>query len=531
MLDPIFQESLIEAGLWPACQVEPPAALADSAGDLLPGLTAAWAAAARVRGAGGRSLAVRAEALSRAQTRGARLTWGVPGLDRVQTAEWFGCRLAWWPGGMPSQRRIGFVSSRLGQDLDRRTSWFAVLRTACVQLDPRRDVLITAGRTAAQRFVRRCGQLFALPTLDIEVGREGRDDNWQTWGRRVVESLERLPTTPDRVLLSPPIRAAGVPQERSELRELPVADRALCALSQRLLALHVRPHGNVRRLLQARLHLPGPATGNLFLALGPELIERTLGEELLDAGAVGWLVMNAAGEPDLRPSPVWPDPPAAEDRFAPIIACPTRMPWPFLTHCTRRRAGPWPGQNEDQYLDDLILDRAGADHSALAALWRIVRTERLMASSQFVRGSTRVISWTAVPLHELQRLRTYRSHLGRWDFEPYGICIRREWLARRGTRPVRYGDAALWASLPPAERPFFQKHVSTTDSGRQIDWTVEQEWRHVGDLRLEGISADDALLFVASEADAQRLAAASPWPIVVLERPRRSASRPDDGLE
>jgi len=162
------------------------------------------------------------------------------------------------------------------------------------------------------------------------------------------------------------------------------------------------------------------------------------------------------------------------------------------------------------------LDRAGADHSALAALWRIARSGRLLASSEFVRGETPVVSWTAVPLSELGTLRTYRSHLGRWDFEPYGICIRREWLEGRGARPVQYGDDPLWDALPADDRPFFQKRESHTASGKRIDWTVEQEWRHVGDMELGELPADAALLFVPSEAEARQLAAASPWPIVVL---------------
>jgi hypothetical protein len=187
-----------------------------------------------------------------------------------------------------------------------------------------------------------------------------------------------------------------------------------------------------------------------------------------------------------------------------------------LTHCTRRRSGPWPGENEDKFLDDLILDRAGADHSALAALWRIARSGRLLASSEFVRGETPVVSWTAVPLGEIHTLRTYRSHLSRWDFEPYGICIRRDWLQRRGTRPVQYGDEALWDAMPSADRPFFQKRESHTAGGKVFDWTLEQEWRHVGDLRLDGIPARAAMLFVPSEAEARQLAACSPWPVVVV---------------
>jgi hypothetical protein len=87
---------------------------------------------------------------------------------------------------------------------------------------------------------------------------------------------------------------------------------------------------------------------------------------------------------------------------------------------------------------------------------------------------------------------------------------------RRGARPVQYGDDSLWDALPAADRPFFQMDASRTAGGKRIDWTVEQEWRHVGDVELGDLPADAALLFVPSEAEARQLAAASPWPIVVL---------------
>ena len=81
---------------------------------------------------------------------------------------------------------------------------------------------------------------------------------------------------------------------------------------------------------------------------------------------------------------------------------------------------------------------------------------------------------------------------------------------------MQYGDEALWDAMPSADRPFFQKRESHTPSGKVLDWTVEQEWRHIGDLKLDGIPADAAMLFVPNEAEARQLAASSPWPVVVV---------------
>lgn len=519
MRDTALCEALREAGLWPGAGGAPMDRAACEGGeDLLPAICQAWeSCGGRADARAGHAAAERAAWCHQARAAGARLTWSFPDTDAARALRWLGARLAWWSRGVPHGRRVGLVSSRLGQQLDRHQAWFAALRTACMRLDTQHDLLVTAGRTAAQRFVQRCGRLFGLPVLDIQTA-GGDNAAWRRWGQQVVASVPQPPHAPGRVLLSPPLASGGMGC-LEELAGLPLPDRALVAVCDQVIALHVRPEGNVQRLVHARLRQDGFAAASVFLALGPDLIARDQAERLLDAGAVGWLVMDLTGADEREPSSPWFRASSAVRPAAALVPCPPAEGWPYLTHCTRRRSGPWPGEHETTFLDDLILDRPGADHSALAALWRIVRSGRLMASSEFVRGSTPVVSLTAVPLCELGRLRTYRSHLGRWDFEPYGICIRRDWLERRGTRPVCYGDEALWESLAPAERPYFQKRESRTPSGKPIDWTVEQEWRHAGDLRLDGIPADVALLFVASETEARQLAAASPWPIVVSPAP------------
>lgn len=514
----VLRDALIAAGLWPGADdlrgTLPPL---DPGGDLLPIMVRVWNAwTESSSGNASKTVMATAESFRRAQQSGARLTWGVPGVDTVRAAAWLGTRLAWWPRGVPDGHRVGLVSSRLGQELEAHQAWFGVLRTACMRLDPLRDLLITADQTAAQRFVQRGGRLFGLPVLTIEVDRD-EPGSWKDWGRRVRASiLQPGQALSLRVLLSPPLAIEGSSTAHDELAGLPAPDRAILALSDRIVALHVRAKGNLMRLLQARLRCSGFPAASVFLALGSELVPRELAGELLDAGGVGWYVMNAAGEHDHSQPAPWPPDDVSLRTPAPIVPCPPPDDWGYLTHCTRRRPGPWPDEDENQFLDDLILDRAGADHSALAALWRIVRSGRLIASGEFVRGETPVVSLTAVPLSQIHRLRTYRSHLGRWDFEPYGICIRRDWLQRRGTRPVQYGDDPLWDALPDADRPFFQKRTSHTAGDKRIDWTVEQEWRHLGDMELDQLPADAALLFVPSEAEARQLTASSPWPIVVL---------------
>lgn len=190
----------------------------------------------------------------------------------------------------------------------------------------------------------------------------------------------------------------------------------------------------------------------------------------------------------------------------------------MLTHCTRAPDGAWPDESVEAYRDGLMFDRPAPPRSALDTLQRIVMQRRLLAGSRGIRGGWRVVCFTAVPLADLSKLRVYRPHRVRWDFGPYGICICRRWLAAAGTRPVRYGDDVLWQTLPSVQRPWFQKRFTECRAkARPIDWSVEREWRHVGDVDLESLPGHSALLFVPSLGEAERLARASPWPVTVFE--------------
>jgi len=367
-----------------------------------------------------------------------------------------------------------------------------------MKLDPQRDVLLTAGSVTTGRFVERCGELFGLRVLRIDVCRDDRT-SLRRWGQGTLLVDEHQKAGCEVVSLSPPLVFEEDDTPADPLTQLPATDRAVIALSDRLVALHVRPGGHLDRLLRARLDELAFAPTSVYAALGPELVRKDVADELMERGAVGWFVLDTLGQPNENVSPPWTHTSAQNQSLAPVIPLPTPSDWPYLTHCTRKRQGPWPGEEENDFLDDLILDRAGADHSALAALWRIVQTSRLIASSEMVRGEVPVVSFTAVPLAEIHHLHTYRSHLSRWDFEPYGICIRCDWLQSRGARAVRYGEEDEWEDLQSEERPYFQKKQSKTTGGHVMDWTAEREWRFAGDVPLDEIPPDAAWWFVPTE--------------------------------
>jgi hypothetical protein len=449
------------------------------------------------------------------------LTPGVPGVT-VAFHDWLGLRLVWWPQGIPRRRLVAIVSSRLGRGLERQGEWFSALRAVCEGMDGQREMLLMVPGTTAARYVARCATLFSLPLLRIEVPRSDSRPigHWLRDVQRVGDPSCHVLNGVAR--LSPPLHAIHEHHDAaSSLHKAPLRDRMLVALATRLEVLHVRRGGHLERLIEARLTDARWPPSSVRVAMSPMLTPGTLAGRLLRQGAVGWKSPEHHHDSSVTRALALPreSGPALHHRIVPM---PVQDGWAYLTHCTRQQPGPWPGQSDDEYLDELILGRARSDRSAFGALERIVRQRRLVANRLAIRGGTRVVSFTEVPLAELPQLRAFRPHRGRWDFEPYGICIRRSWLENSGARAVRYGEEPLWEQLPEQERPFFQL-ARTRHARHAMDWTVEREWRHIGDVALGDVPSEAGLLFVPSEAEAQSLARISPWPVTVVRRGKETS--------
>ena len=514
----------------------------------------------------------------------AKLTNGWPSDTQCLVESWIGPRLIWWPHGIPVGRKVAWMSSRLGRAIDERPDWFAVLRSAAAKLDTKQDLLLTSSSTTTGRFLERAATLFGLRLLRIhtETTRSLNDwllrlrrELWQQclladgveplqtstptrsplslpqWNRasalRTIECAANVVQSPDdnrdklneaaSAMISPVI---GVNSVDPELLTLPLADRVLLSAADHVVALQVRPQGNLQTLLKRRLQELGRTPGSTWLALGDQLVPNEIAAELQALGAVGWYLWpkeeNAQGEEGrsaggeeeknciVPPHLLHSSPPhlssgqaLAQKTNSQVLA---QMPWPdetYLVHWTRRRFGPWPDQSADEFIDDLLLSRADQSHSAFAALARIVSQRRLIASSSGLRGGFRAVCFSATSLGELPERRTFRRHRGRWDFELYGLCIRREWLTSEGARQVIYGDESQWQTLSESDKPYWQQRQSLSPKRvAAIDWSVEAEWRVLHDLDLAQAPPDAVLLFAPNNAEAQALSAISPWPVVAL---------------
>jgi hypothetical protein len=197
----------------------------------------------------------------------------------------------------------------------------------------------------------------------------------------------------------------------------------------------------------------------------------------------------------------------------------------WLVHCTRGRQAAWPGQSEEQFFDWLLLSAPQtADLSPLATLQRIVGQQHLVGSGRTTRSGRPVVCFSDRPLLDVVGQRVFRSHLGRWDAEPFGIAIRKAAAQRMGAQPVIYFDPKRRSAQPP------DLSIATNDDqswrlqpiGTTYDWTTEREWRLPGAMDLRQLGGDDAVVFVASDNQRSQIID-SKWPIISIESLRRSS--------
>ena len=411
----------------------------------------------------------------------ALLVIGIPNLPLETQQRWLGgLYTGIWPRAAFEQRRVAVVSSRLGRKLGQHSGWFDAFRTLVCQLDPERDVLITADGTTADRFINRAAKLFGLRHFPIVIGE-------QSAFRQLARFRDG--TTTDRIEISTPLfESAGI--------DLPVGDRLIATLADHVRALSVTGGSQTHRLLSERLADSGfpPATVHVTS-------ESNVANELADAGAALRILIPS-------------DTPQVDVVTPPARRAMTKPPFDdYLLHWTRRPDGTWPDEEVDDYLDGLILGVEAGDRTAFATLARIVETRKLMATSHLIRGNYPMVCLSDVPLEKLASRRTYRKHLRRWDYEPYGIGVRKNRLLQLGTRPAVYGEATEFEQMSEADRPYFQLQA-TADAKTQ--WTDEAEWRHAGDLNLNELGPD-LFVFVPSHDEAAAISRRCDWPIVVLE--------------
>lgn len=300
-----------------------------------------------------------------------------------------------------------------------------------------------------------------------------------------------------------------------------IHDLASVFLANRLFVVEMREGGKIAQLLERRLSCQSIPPGTTYLSLpttyGSKSCHATR-TDWLDRGAIGWLNTR---DSNLAVPRLASDSSPDDRTYIPIF--PIRLlgalASKYLVHCTRSRRGPWPDQSISQFHDDLMENPWNAQPSVLETLQRILKQQRLIATNNFRRGNTDTICFSSNEIKELLSMRKFQSHLARWDWEPYGIMIDRDWLERNGARQVSYIDRITAQQTSDEALAFCQVLSNESNS---TDWRKEQEWRIAGDVRLGQVPFSKAIVFVPTLADAKTIQPLSRWPIVVINPGDRS---------
>lgn len=303
-------------------------------------------------------------------------------------------------------------------------------------------------------------------------------------------------------------------EDGSKTPTIPSEDLAVCALVDRLVALNVSPGGKVASLLEHRLrcsHVP-PSSLWIRAESTASKSQSVAQKHWSDLGAILWF-------PDQAPEPSQSSWSCSRRAVPSTLQLAGRIPSPllssdrYLIHTTRARQSQWPDQSQRDLLDEAFRFEWNPSPTPFETLHRIVLSQRLVATTARKRGAKASICLTENPLAALLTMRTFQSHLARWDWEPYGIAILKSTLEQLGCRPVRYMKKCEIARLAPDEQVFCQP---IPERPEDRDWTVEREWRFLNDLRLAHLPANCAFLFVPEEWQTRALAHDSRWPVFSL---------------
>ena len=424
----------------------------------------------------------------------------VSGSREKSLSESIGDRILWWPNGKPAGRRIAIVSSRIGRNYESRPEWFETLRLASGTLETN-DQLVTSDGLTTHPFVSQLSEMMSVPFVDIQLAPARRAvSRWFDW---LIENAdaERTPNA-SPVFVSPAIH-------RDE-HLLPDRDLIVSQMADQLWILSLRRTGSLAEILFRRLKDSTFAPGSVRLLCGNGLVSEELARPLQELGAVCWYLTSKDTEAKSEARPSTPICPAGSTARG--IEDLDESEW--LTHCTRKAALHVSAKAEAEQIEKLVLSEAN-DCSPFESLLRIVSEGRLRASSEGIRGDFSVVCFSARSLSELLSHRTWQKHRTRWDFEPYGICLRKESLRKLGAGPVKYGNDDTWTQLAEEKRAWFQKSESQIGD-RIVDWTKEMEWRTVGDIELTQFGSADAFAFVPTQEEAAKLQPHCRWPVRVV---------------
>lgn len=404
--------------------------------------------------------------------------------------------LFWLPAESPPRRNwVSLAASRLPVSVRDGRLFVDAVRTSLARMDPNRDAVVTSAGTTCHGFVQAWHRLTQFPVVEF---RELPAKPTRKWFREQAQLA--MPSRGSVIYF----RAAKTYLNQVKL---PARDAVLAACSDRIRGLAVRAGGHVEAALSLRLSQGNCRRDSVELYVQPELTPRALSDRLVEAGAIRWYVEGQA----IR---VLSEPPGG----GPIL---DKFPAPaaeYLYHWTRRETAS-ASQRGGRHFLRLLAGVAGAGLGAIESVLAILSEMTLKGTRALTRGDRPVVCFSARPANEWSGMRQFRAHLGRWDFEPYGIALSRQRLSQLGAQPVIYGDEATWDELEVDQRPYFQL-AHAGEGRRRIDWRKEQEWRILDQVDLRLFGPEEGFVFVPDETAARFVAGFSRWPVTILASSR-----------
>lgn len=177
----------------------------------------------------------------------------------------------------------------------------------------------------------------------------------------------------------------------------------------------------------------------------------------------------------------------------------------FITHWTRTYHGPWPDETKAGFYNKLINSGSIYPNNAFSSLKNIIIKKAIRGSSNRIRDKIRCVGFSDLDSHKMLSQMRWLPKRVNWNFEPYGIAIRKSVADKIGIKPVIYGNDIDYKDLQSKDKPYFQ-HVGAKD----VDWSIEKEWRKIGDVDLSLIDSDDLAYIIWSEKEANLLQQITP---------------------
>jgi hypothetical protein len=404
------------------------------------------------------------------------------------------------------------ASSRIGNWSDQ-TDLAPVVRQLLTQSPTTAGCLVTGDGMTCRSLSIHASHYFGLPCWEWLPGEQ---KSWRSWIDQVAHACQ------DHSLGTRHARLFVTPSFEQDSQPIPAADRLAFASAEQIFLLSVRSGGHTWQLAQDMM-TKRPATGRVRIFLPPWrdgetnswAQHRQAAHQLMESGAIGWHLATPTidTERETLDQHALPRPAKSfqETRSPQVQWLEPGSSTLFLSHHTRSNPQQWPEEVEGDFWWRWLSDGA---HGCWPweTILRIACQQKLRAGHRLIPGQLPVVCFSGRCPVETAALRTFRPHLRRWDYEPYGIAIQKSWLEQQGARRVEYVEQGS------PVHPFQQIRYSKGSTTSRVDWSLEQEYRFPGDLDLRTVPRDAMFYFVRTSSEAQQLAGYTSSQVKFLER-------------